>query len=238
MQVPVGSVVSSIAGMARRQRGIVLASVTAVAVLSGGLVLAAVTPERAKGVVGFFDGFVVCIVVAVALASVTGFRGWVRLAAPETNLSTTIKYLAEAGLVGLGLNVAMVLLIRLTVPEVGSGFGFISIRWPVPGLTLWKTLICGPISEELLYRGFLLGLLEKAELRPWQWMAQPVFWSSLSFAVIHVLSAGSAPIAIKVLLAFVAGVYLAVVKRKSGGLLIPMLCHSMLNLIGACFSLV
>jgi membrane protease YdiL (CAAX protease family) len=99
-----------------------------------------------------------------------------------------------------------------TDPGLIAGFGFV-------------TIVAAPITEELLFRGFLLNALS----RYLPFSAAAVL-SSVAFAFIH--DAGS------VVPVFVVGLVLAVVYHRTGSLIAAIIAHGTFNAFAVILSLV
>jgi uncharacterized protein len=84
------------------------------------------------------------------------------------------------------------------------------------------------ITEELSYRGIILGLLEKAFGHSPMSCRMRYGWAALITSVLFGLL--HLPDPANVLYAAAAGCLLALVRTRSGSLLWPMLCHTALNL--------
>lgn len=78
-------------------------------------------------------------------------------------------------------------------------------------------IVIAPLTEELLFRGFLYGVVKRSTDR---WFA--AFFTAVIFAVVHV-HVGTAP------QLFLLGLGLAIAYEMSGCLLVPVLMHAMFN---------
>jgi membrane protease YdiL (CAAX protease family) len=98
--------------------------------------------------------------------------------------------------------------------------------WPVLG---WLTfVVAAPVTEELLFRGFLFRGIARSRLGP----AGAVVLTSLAFAPLHLqyLSA-EPPWGLPALgFVFAASVYLGVARWRTGSVWVPMVLHAGLNL--------
>ncbi len=90
--------------------------------------------------------------------------------------------------------------------------------------TWWLMLIAAaigaPLAEELLFRGFLFGVLRETRLG----FSGAAAISSVAWAGLHVQYSGFA-IAVIVLM----GLYLAWLRERTGSLLVSMICHGIYN---------
>lgn len=84
-------------------------------------------------------------------------------------------------------------------------------------LLAFMAVITAPLTEELIFRGFLYGVVKRLSDR---WFA--AVFTSLIFAVVH-FHVGSAP------LLFLLGLGLAIAYEQSGCLLVPVFMHAMFN---------
>jgi membrane protease YdiL (CAAX protease family) len=78
-------------------------------------------------------------------------------------------------------------------------------------------IVTAPLTEELLFRGFLYGVVKRGTDR---WFA--AVFTAVLFAVVH-LHVGTAP------QLFLLGMGLAIAYEQSGSLLVPIFMHSMFN---------
>jgi membrane protease YdiL (CAAX protease family) len=78
-------------------------------------------------------------------------------------------------------------------------------------------VVTAPVTEELLFRGFLYGVVKRMTDR---WFA--AVFTSVIFAVVH-LHVGTAP------QLFLLGIGLAIAYEQSGCLLVPIFMHAMFN---------
>ncbi|WP_244868142.1 type II CAAX endopeptidase family protein [Pseudomonas sp. Eqa60] len=101
------------------------------------------------------------------------------------------------------------------------------------GLNGWQTLIkiaslmvLPPIVEELFFRHYLLRLFPYENSQVWKWIA--VIVSAAIFAGLHTQYGNGTTMA----LIFASGCIFAVARIVSGGLLVPILLHSMAEVLG------
>lgn len=101
------------------------------------------------------------------------------------------------------------------------------------GLSPWQTLIkvasllvLPPIAEELFFRHYLLRLFPYENSQLWKWIA--IIVTSAIFAGLHLQYGNWTSVA----LIFLSGCVFAVTRIVSGGLLVPMLLHLLLEIIG------
>lgn len=87
---------------------------------------------------------------------------------------------------------------------------------------LFSSVIAAPLFEELVFRGFLLGVLLARGWLP----VQAVLASSLLFALTHTQYTAYGQ-----LLIFLSGCVFAVLRLQTGGIRVPILAHALLNLI-------
>lgn len=97
--------------------------------------------------------------------------------------------------------------------------------WDERGSVVVMAVLCAPIAEEVIFRGYLLGVIRQY-LGVWA----ALIGSSLIFALIHA-HIPSAPGL------FVLGLVLAAVYQRTGSLWAPMLLHSIFNAITIAFTL-
>jgi membrane protease YdiL (CAAX protease family) len=99
-------------------------------------------------------------------------------------------------------------------------------------------LLMPGIAEELVFRGVLLGLLNKVYTKGFTVLQTPLGWgvviTSVLFGLVHSFNFGSYTIDFNMLYfvsTFSMGLFLAFVKEKSQSLLPGIACHNLFNLI-------
>lgn len=84
-----------------------------------------------------------------------------------------------------------------------------------------------------MVRGCVLSLYQKYETAPFKvgrvMLDGPNVMSSLSFALLHLVNKGET--VLELAMVWVIPMFLGRARRKTGGLLTPMLCHSVFNLV-------
>ena len=100
------------------------------------------------------------------------------------------------------------------------------------GLTGWQLaikvaslIVLPPIAEELFFRHYLLRLFPYENSAAWKWIA--IIVTSAIFAGIHIQYGNWTTVA----LLFACGCVLAIARINSGGLLVPILLHSLAEII-------
>ena len=202
-----------------------------------------VQPSTALGVaiaVGY-------IVVSIALFRLVGldYSSATALAGSSAAVLKIITALGVAGLVVAAL--ASVLGWQRAAWTGGPGLGgaYRAVPWVVvvlllitadwrnihargPGLlllTALATLIVG-FCEELVFRGLVLTAFRRSMSEAGAW-----FFSTLAFGLLHLPNALlGAPLAgslVQVVLAFISGTVFYLIRRSSGGLVVPMLIHAL-----------
>ena len=108
----------------------------------------------------------------------------------------------------------------------------ISAGWPLPELPpqilgwLWVVLIF-PVAEELAFRGFLMGLLEKQlPKRGFKFVTLSNFLTSLSFSIAHLFTRSL----MLGLLVFVPSLWLGWVREKTSSIFLCAAIHVTWNL--------
>lgn len=99
-----------------------------------------------------------------------------------------------------------------------TGFSLLATNWEF-ALAFISLVIIAPVAEELIFRGYLLGKLQKYAPA---WLA--IVASALVFAVAH----GQFNVALDT---FALGIILAFVRIKSKGLWAPIVIHALKNAI-------
>lgn len=131
-----------------------------------------------------------------------------------------------AGLLGLaafgGLWIAVSDLVHIPAgvqPKMGS------MPWPTALAFLVMGALAAPLSEEAAFRGYAMGLLEKA----WGHAPAAILGSSVLFAAVHVVQGLDA---VKLGLYFGAGVLFALVAYLTNSLYAAMAVHSLGDVLG------
>ena len=171
--------------------------------------------------------------IAVLLANASIYISFVvaGLFCCQRTLPLTLSKLASAELVRL-LLVSLGLLLL-----VSFGFSIVALilekqmiqRWLVHAFTtgnqlavLWLVVgLVVPIAEELLFRGYFITAFLRLELAGW-WS---VFASSILWGALHF---GQDPLIMAQL--FILGILLGWARMASGGVLVPILLHMVINL--------
>lgn len=102
---------------------------------------------------------------------------------------------------------------------------FMDLSFNVVGIL--GIVVLGPVAEELLFRGAILGFLLKKQNLSRQYA---ILISALIFGIIHLNPA-------QILYAFILGMALGRIYYQSGSLLICMILHVMLNGISTAFTI-
>lgn len=160
------------------------------------------------------------------------------------------SFAAELGLpiefadVGLGFKAALMILPPVLLISAGLSF-VVPYEHPVldvlKGLDapirllgiFWCTAVVTPVVEEFLFRGLLIGGLERmvagpnfveSEDEPWRPTSPwPILISSFLFAIMH-FGQGAAPVPL-----FVLALALGYLYRRTGSLTAPIIVHMVLN---------
>ncbi len=202
-------------------------------------ILSTAVPAKGRVAFGVFWTPVMFVALAMVLARLTGVRSWATLFGKETRTITVLKYLALISGVGLLTQALDVWAVARMTPEVVRGHQLAIFRLPAPNVMLFRSFVGSPISEELLFRGWLLGWFNRQGLPPLKILGasldQAVLLTSLSFAVVHLVSLGGIPWALRIGSILVIAYPLGLARQKCGGLLAPMIGHFLLNFIGGSF---
>ena len=180
---------------------------------------------------------VIFVAVACAAAWRTRTRGWATLMGPGTVAGTMLFYLAVSLGIVLASRLLNAWLAILLSPVEASKHHLVTLAPPELTSQFLRSVVGSPISEELLFRGWLLTWLRQREL-PAIGLGKRFsvdgsnLLVSLSFGLMHLVTQGSVYTMIGVaLISLVFGA----ARLRSGGLLLPMLCHALVNLVNATF---
>jgi uncharacterized protein len=128
-------------------------------------------------------------------------------------------YAVAAGLT-VALLAALTLINAWLVPEISQSQPSTALFGELWVLALLVVGVGGPLSEELLFRGFLLSALASTKLGFWG----AAIVSTVCWAVLH--GGYSAPGFVSL---FVMGLLFCWQLRRSGSLRVPILCHALYN---------
>lgn len=138
----------------------------------------------------------------------------------------TFALAVGAGVLGLaafgGLWIAVSDLVHIPAgvqPKMGS------MPWPTALAFLVMGALAAPLSEEAAFRGYAMGILEKA----WGHAPAAILGSSVLFAAVHVVQGLDA---VKLGLYFGAGVLFALVAYLTNSLYAAMAVHSLGDVLG------
>ncbi|MFH1222313.1 MAG: type II CAAX endopeptidase family protein [Candidatus Micrarchaeota archaeon] len=160
----------------------------------------------------------------------------------NNNLKDTLKSLGLPGnllwniiwsIAGFLAIIVMMVVISLTLMYFGyqDNAKVFNVLRGVPSWILVLAVVGAPISEELLFRAGLIGYFERTALRykmpPALAAATAVVFSSLIFGSMHIFY-GSVS---EIVGATFIGLVLALVYKRSGSLLPPMIIHFLFNLM-------
>lgn len=117
---------------------------------------------------------------------------------------------------------------------IASGLGMLSAKTPFEGEILLYTAIMPGLSEELIYRGLLLGLLNKIFEKRYRLLKTNFGWgaiiTSLIFGFLHGFQLSDnfqfQFDFIAILLSGIYGFIYALIRERSGSLVFPVVAHS------------
>ncbi len=106
-----------------------------------------------------------------------------------------------------------------------------------PPVEIWLWfLVCVPLGEELLFRGWIYGLLERVYGAKWLTSTNPLplalVMSSIAFSLWHLQNwafLGPGPTLFQVSYTFFTGLWLGVLRWKTKGMWAPILGHIAIN---------
>jgi membrane protease YdiL (CAAX protease family) len=133
-----------------------------------------------------------------------------------------VRMYAVAASMTIALLAALTIINAWLVPQISQGQPSTALFGELWVLALLVVGVGGPISEELLFRGFLLSALAATKLNFWgAAVISTAFW-----AVLH--GGYSAP---GFLSLFVMGLLFCWQLRRGGSLRVPILCHALYNVL-------
>jgi membrane protease YdiL (CAAX protease family) len=137
-----------------------------------------------------------------------------------------LRYLTSA-MIGGAAALAYYLLVRLVLfpyaTHLDSRPSYLALLLVPFSITGFSSIILGPISEEVLVRGFFYTYLREAFGR-----GPALVLQAFLFSALHLRSSphSSAHVAID---AFLIGLMLGILYEKTGSLYAPIFCHSTVN---------
>lgn len=180
---------------------------------------------------------VIMIATAVCLGRYTHTRGWWSLWGPELSLRVAVTYVAISAVLVLATRLLLnQVLMRHLYPDQLVGFRVALFRWPDASLPVFRSVAGSPLAEELLFRGWMMSWLRGKDLGPIglgrHHIDAPNLLTSLCFATTHLLNSGSVGARIvNAVSVFFISLLLGKARNRSGGILVPMLCHAVINFI-------
>ncbi|HHW17845.1 MAG TPA: CPBP family intramembrane metalloprotease [Firmicutes bacterium] len=174
-------------------------------------------------------------VIFVCMALILGWtlqtHNWASLWGTGFTVQTAGIYLGASFLIMAVQRPLTAAVLKSTNPAAVEGLRLALFRFPEFSPTVFRSVIGSPISEEFLFRGWLLTWFQNHDLSPIKvgriTLNAANVLASLSFAVFHITS-GSV---FNVIGVFFISLLLGSAKLKSGGVLLPMLCHALINLM-------
>lgn len=205
-----------------------LALCIAVAVVAASLftaqivVAAAGGPQGPAGTVLFLLAMQVTMIALTSVAAaMDGRTAWVRLAlAPSAMGRRAMLEAVAGGIVLVGTYTLVVGGLRLTdlVTDLKPFIGL--MRDPVWPLAVLAVSAGAPLSEEILFRGFLMPALARSRLR----MRGAALLSTLAWTGLHAGYSAAGMVEV-----FLIGLYFCWLTWRSGSLWLPIVCHVVIN---------
>jgi membrane protease YdiL (CAAX protease family) len=181
------------------------------------------------------------IFVAWIAATALRLEGWATVIGPNTTVHSSVRLVACAFALALGLKIGPQLVYGLVlyllkpeaIREAVQTTKVAVFEWPGMTPSLFRSLVGSPISEELLVRGCLLSLYQRYEVSPFRVgrvvLDGPNVVSSIAFALFHLVNKGET--GLELVLVSIISMFLGKARRTTGGLLAPMLSHSVFNFV-------
>lgn len=110
-----------------------------------------------------------------------------------------------------------------------TGFDFSPFIWEAFGIATFLA-ICDSFTEEALFRGYIQGLLKRS-----YGVTTAIIVSAIPFAVLHSLGHNVLVHPFILINLFLTGIFLALVKEKTGSLWMPIAIHIAWNLFNHVF---
>lgn len=188
---------------------------------------------------------IIYILAAWITARTLRVEGWATVIGHKTSVRSTLLHIAAAFCLAIGLRIGLsfitALLAYIQNPEeqlaaartAAQTVRVVFFQWPGMSLRLMRSLVGSAISEELFFRGCLLSLYERWEVASFRIgrvvLDGPNTMVSIAFALGHLVNGDETPLSL--LAIFMVSMFLGRARRKTGGLLAPMLCHSVSNFV-------
>jgi len=221
---------------------------TAVAIIllmAVGAVVGSTTSSDGLAVFSYIVIPFIFVLAAWITARTLHVEGWATIIGHNTSVRSTLTHVAAAFCLAIGLKVGLSFITAVVAyiqnPEeqlaaaraAAQTARIVLFRWPGMSLRLMRSLVGSAVSEELLVRGCLLSLYERWEVAPFRIgkivLDGPNVMSSIAFALFHLVNGDETVLTL--LGIFAISLFLGRAKRKTGGLLVPMLCHSVFNFV-------
>jgi membrane protease YdiL (CAAX protease family) len=176
------------------------------------------------------------ILVSVTAARQTQTRGAFKVLSLNSSKDVAQSVLALA-IVILGLRLLWWLYLRAFMPDLLPVVAPLSFHWKWKG---WghaavRSLICSPISEEILFRGWLLKWLgdrDAGTIGVGRFLiTRANLVCSIAFTLAHLTATG--PLyGLRLFGVFCGSLAFGISREKTGGLAVPIMLHAVANLFG------
>lgn len=176
------------------------------------------------------------VVTAFWLARRTCLGDWLTFWSPQLSLGVALKYVGLVAAISLAARALVMFLAPHVYPQFLAGSKLVMFRWPPLSLPLFRSVVGSPVGEEILFRGWMMSWLREKDLAPYHLGKHPIdatnLLTSLTFALLHILN--SSPVAVRVtnmVAVFFISLLLGKARNRSGGILLPMVLHAVINFI-------
>jgi len=172
---------------------------------------------------------IIFILTAFTLASVTKTSKWASLRGRGFTVRVAGVYLFVCFLIMLVQRPLAAAYLQSTKSQLIQGMQLVHFRRPHVSPGFLRSVVGSPISEEILFRGWLLTWFRNQNLTPVNLGTITVnsanLLTSLSFALLHITSGW----VVNVIGVFFISLLLGSARLRSGGILLPILCHALIN---------
>lgn len=219
----------------KRRSGVAdLLSVCAVFDLSFAIAASALVqaiPAEYRAVVNWYGLPVLFVLTGLVLARATGIQRSIRLVGSDLTLSNSLPFVAAAVLIPTISTLAILWFGRALLPGITQHVAHgIVLSGP-----MFRSLIGSPVGEEVLFRGWLLSWLASRDDSRYVvfgcTLSLANLLTALAFAAVHLMNGIAWYTPISLLSVFAVALALGRAKERTGGLLLPMVCHFLTNFV-------
>jgi len=190
-------------------------------------------PENRRVAFSAFLIPVIFLSTALILGWVSRTHNWASLWGTGFTARTAGIYLGASFLIVAASKLLNAAILKTVYSSAIQGLRLIPFYFPGLSPVFLRSVVGSPISEEVLFRGWLLTWLQGRDLAPVKIGRLAVnaanFLTTLSFVVLHLANG----LTLNLISVFFISLLLGSARLRSGGILLPVLCHALINLMGS-----